>query len=107
MGCGNVCGSPRLLCVVSGGGHHCIRDNEVHSGLCVCRCGLRWDVDCVFIVEGPTEQDAYVASPEQMLCDVADGETVPDYFRALAVIHHEGGPTRYVVTRISRADKEV
>lgn len=53
MNCTIRCFTPRLPCVFSEDDQHCcIRDNEIHSGLCVCRCGLKWDVDCLFILEG-------------------------------------------------------
>lgn len=53
MGCEKECFTPRLVCVFSTSGRHrCIHGNSVHSGLCACRCGLKWDVDCVFILPG-------------------------------------------------------
>lgn len=52
MNCTNRCFTPSLACAFSADEQHaCIRHNEVHSGLCACRCGFRWDVNCVFIVE--------------------------------------------------------
>ena len=53
MSCTHRCFTPSLACVFSDGDgqHTCIRVNEVHSGLCSCRCGFKWDVDCLLVLE--------------------------------------------------------
>lgn len=51
--CINQCFTPRLTCPFNTGRHRCTHQNSLHSGLCSCRCGLKWDPEAIMIPPQP------------------------------------------------------